>query len=775
MAGLGNIARMNSRSGEKLSRSEGWRAFRWSLGYLLPYRGLLIVGMLCALMHSALYAVGISAALPVLKVLLDEEGLYAAFARFAADQRAGVRLESAARAGLAAAGDPSAGLAVVRRVREGTAADRAGLREGDVLLGLGDFKFAPDQLSQPSGWTQTAAMIGTSHDAQTLGIGSWHLIRARIAPDAGPGTLARAIAAVQSHDGWWVHESALELEGVRFDAVEIPLEPVPMYLLAGGRLADWFRSSLGIQDRFGELVVLLAGLMVITVISNILRFLGEYQVGKCVFYSMVDLRREMLAKALRLPMGYYQHNLSDTTSQFVQDTQALSRSMLLLFGKVAREPLRAVAAFVVLIVMDAWLILLLLAAAAPCYFVIRKAGRVIHRSTTRLLTGYSSMVKNLQATFSGLKAVKAFGAEDLEAQRFAEVDRSMLRQFKLLAKVEAAMPPIIETVSLAAAAVGLLFLARAVLDGRTSTSEFLAVGVVLAAMFDPIRKVAAVWNRVQGGGAAARRIKQLLDEPDEWRGAWGAVVVGPLQDRIRLEEVRFCYPGNETPALDGVSLDVPAGRKLAIVGPNGAGKSTLVSLLPRLYELTGGRILWDGQDLAGADLASLRRQIGLMSQESIIFPLSIRENIALGRPEAGDEQIREAARRAYALDFIEDAKSCPEGFDTLLGEQGVGLSGGQRQRLVLARVILRDAPLLILDEATSAADAQSEALIATALREFSRGKTVLVIAHKLSTVQDADCIAVIDAGRLVDSGSHVELLERCDLYQRLCSLQLSGG
>ena len=314
----------------------------------------------------------------------------------------------------------------------------------------------------------------------------------------------------------------------------------------------------------------------------------------------------------------------------------------------------------------------------------------------------------------------------------------------------------------------MLFAARQIIAGEILMSEVVLSLGALGIAGSKLKILSQLVNDLQGADAIARRMLEVMKESPE-HDPPGATSLPRHAESIRFEGVRFRYPGAEQDALRGIDLEVRHGERVAIVGPNGCGKSTLLGLVPRLLEPTGGRVLLDGHDLAGASLGSLRDQVAVVTQESVLFRGSIADNIRLGRPDAPDEAMRSAAEQARATAFIE---ALPGGYDADVAEQGQSMSGGQRQRICIARAILRDPAILILDEATSQVDSESEALITEAIAAFGRDRTVLLIAHRLATVLDADRIVVMSDGRIVDEGTHAELLERCDLYGRLCRTQL---
>jgi ABC-type multidrug transport system fused ATPase/permease subunit len=319
---------------------------------------------------------------------------------------------------------------------------------------------------------------------------------------------------------------------------------------------------------------------------------------------------------------------------------------------------------------------------------------------------------------------------------------------------------------------GVVWLAQRSMRGEISPQEFLYMGLLMAAVFDPIRRVSTIFTRMQRADAACARIFEIIDMPAEERNGLAGRVLPPLRGEIEFRDVTFTYPGQQVPALAEINLTVTAGQRVAIVGPNGSGKTTLIGLLLRFFEPGAGAILVDGTDIATASIRSLRGQVSLVTQEAIVFAMSARDNIGYGLAGATEEQIVEAARKAHADEFIE---RMPDGYDTVIGESGATLSGGERQRLSLARAIIRDAPIFIFDEATSQIDVDSEQKIHQAMVEFMRGRTSLVIAHRIATISDADQIVVLDRGRIEDQGTHDELLTRCELYKTLYYTHLAGA
>jgi ATP-binding cassette, subfamily B, bacterial MsbA len=537
-------------------------------------------------------------------------------------------------------------------------------------------------------------------------------------------------------------------------------------------------------DAFTTLVWLFAFVVLTVALRGIFDFGQESMVGNVVNRSLFDLRNRFFRNVIHLDVNQFgEQGSGEMLSRFTNDMELVGQGMKTIFGRVVSEPLKAISCIAFAFWISWQLTLMFLILVPVALFILTKVGRMMKRATRRLLERMSSIYKILQDVFHGISVVKAFTREAYERRRFREVTKDYCHKAIMVVNLDALADPVIELLGVVAVALALLAGAYLVLDRSAEErlfgmrmsnhplepEELLALYAYLVAIADPVRKLSSVYTRMQSGFAASDRIFDFLDRRPHVRPNSDGRRLEAVRQSIEFRDICFSYdPDN--PILTNVHLYVRAGETIALVGRNGCGKTTLVGLLPRFCDPDHGAVLIDGVDVRKMSVRSLRKQIGVVTQKAILFEGTIFDNIAYGLRHATPEQVEAAARMANAHEFVLEL---PQGYQTRIGEAR-GLSGGQMQRIALARAILRDPKILILDEFTSAADAESEADIHRALREFKRDRTGFVITHRLNTLEIADRIVVMDEKRIVAVGTHAELLAGCPLYVRLHEAQGGG-
>jgi ATP-binding cassette, subfamily B, bacterial MsbA len=485
--------------------------------------------------------------------------------------------------------------------------------------------------------------------------------------------------------------------------------------------------------------------------------------------SAVQLR--MFAHLMRADLGFFQKtSTGKLISRFNNDANMLRAAVSTALTGIVKDTL-TLAFLVALMFWQDWVLALIAFFVFPVAVLpIVRIGKRMRKVSASTQAEMGELTTILDETFQGARHVRAYGMEEYEIGRARRAIDTVFALVHKAGRVRSATHPIMETLGGVAIAIVIFYGGAQVISGQTTPGTFFSFITALLLSYQPLKSLANLNTSLQEGLAAADRVFRLLDLEPEIRDAPGAVALGRAHGAVRFEGVRFGYePG--TAALDGIDLDIAGGMTAALVGPSGAGKSTVLNLIPRFYDCDAGRVTVDGHDVRDVTLASLRANIALVSQEISLFDDTIRANIAYGRPGATEEQIVAAARAAGAHEFIERLR---DGYDTHVGGRGLKLSGGQRQRIAIARAMLKDAPILLLDEATSALDTETERQVQAALAGLMRGRTTIVIAHRLSTVIDADVIFVMEAGRVVETGSHAELLARGGAYARLYALQFAG-
>ncbi|MEM7227505.1 MAG: ABC transporter ATP-binding protein [Planctomycetota bacterium] len=523
-------------------------------------------------------------------------------------------------------------------------------------------------------------------------------------------------------------------------------------------------------DRFQGVILIVVILCIMTLIGATANFLHQYLSITVATRTIARARHRAFETTLAMPLStVVQRGASEFVARIVRDTAELQRGLVALMSKSVAHSTQGIVMFIVALAVGRSLTLIALVILPILLITIRKLGKRIRRGTRGALQGQEDLLRLATESIQGLRSVKANTGESAVISQFDVMNQHVIRQ-ELRARIARAFSsPFVETIAIIIVGLLACIAAKQILDGALSIDQFVVALGSLGLAGSKFKMMTNLITEMQAASAPARRLMDILEiAPEEAEDA-NRPEIAPHATSIRFDDVSLVYPGKTEAALSHVTLDIRFDERVAVVGPNGSGKTTLLSLVPRLLTPDSGSVLIDGVDIASVGVQSLRRQVAVVAQETMLFRGSIAENIAFGTPSASREQIEDAARRAHAHEFI---MQMPNQYDADVAEQGASLSGGQRKRLSIARAILRDPRILILDEATSQIDADSEAQIHAAVTEFSAGRTVLVIAHRLSTVRDADRIVVMNAGGIDDVGTHDELLGRSEIYRRLSQTQL---
>lgn len=515
---------------------------------------------------------------------------------------------------------------------------------------------------------------------------------------------------------------------------------------------------------------MLAGsLVVITLVKGLSEYASNMLMTRTGLKVVTRLRRQLYEHILRQsPVFFQKYPSSSLLAHLANDTEKVQLGVSYLVADLLREGFTFLGILVFVFVLNWKLTLVFLALGPVVYFVTVRLGRRLRHRSNAALRDTEDLFGTAQEAIGGIAIVKAFAAEGYESRRFSAAAERLARSQYRAAVVNFLSSPLLELIGMIAIALFLLYAQSIVASSEMSAGALVGWVVAVFRLYDPVRRLSRVQNQYQQAFAASARIFSILDTHTEQTDPPGAVELPPFARRIEFRDVSFRYPDGDRDVLHGVSLTIERGEVVALVGHSGAGKSTMASIMLRLHDATDGCVLVDGLDVRQATLESLRRQVALVSQETILFNDTVLANIAYGIESPDPEAVRRAASIAYADGFIEER---PEGYATEIGERGMRLSGGQRQRLAIARALLKDAPILVLDEATSALDTHAEREVQRALSNLMEGRTSLVIAHRLSTVQRADKIVVLDGGRVVESGRNEDLLERNGLYRALYEMQ----
>jgi ATP-binding cassette, subfamily B, bacterial MsbA len=729
--------------------------------FALPYKVRFGLSICCAAMVALLFFTELGAVYPLLHILFDrqnpqrwmaekidsiEDELGVLEARKAEAQR----VQAVARTGrrdFEGLQKRNRELYDDLRDQENSLREHEG-RLGDAALRDQGGPAAPDQVSRLEGLRRSKHLAEARWkelaDCASL------LRRQEMAP------LDRRVAAIDAEIGdedWWLRRYML-------------VQPfVNRYLPA---------------DSFKCLLLLIAMVMLGVAIKGVFLFLQEVLVADVMQLTLLRIRNRFFRRTVNLDLASFSdQGSSELMARFTNDMDSFGQGLNTLMTKLIREPMRIVACLCGAIAFNWRLTLLTLILVPISAATTYRVGKIMKRAVRRSLESMSTIYKILQESFQGIKIVKAFAMERVERRRFFKETKNLYRKSVRVAMIDAMSDPVLEMLTLTTVAIALLAGSYLVLN-RTiylelgifrlqlaaqpmEMQDLFALYAMLAGVSDPIRKLANVHSKIQRASAAADRICAMMDRAPRVIDRKRAPVLPRHRQAVELEQVTFSYNG-ETPVLKGLSLGVRHGETIALVGPNGCGKTTLMNLIPRFWDVQSGAIRIDGHDIRDVPLRSLRRQIGIVLQETILFQDTIANNIAYGNPSASREAVIQAAESAYAHQFI---LGLPQGYDTVVGERGYGLSGGQRQRIALARVMLRDPSILILDEATSAVDIQDEVLIRKAIEEFARGRTTFLISHNLASIQVADRIVLLNGGRIEAVGTDQELQRTSALYRRL--------
>lgn len=524
-----------------------------------------------------------------------------------------------------------------------------------------------------------------------------------------------------------------------------------------------------IAQDYQMLVYLTIAVGAIYLVKGVCDF-GQYYLMAHVGQSVMrDLREDLFRALERMSLAFYiRHSTGELLSRMNNDVNLVQGAMTNAITGIVRDAITVVVLVFVVFYRDFWLALMAMAVYPVAVYPLLQFGKKLKQYSRRMLVSLEDITERLNEFITGIRIVKAFAMEEYERSRFKVENEKLFRSFMKRFKIRAFSNPVMETLGGLGVCAILFYGGYQVIYGNSTPGNFFSFMVALGLLYEPIKRINEVNITIQEGVSAGERIFELLDTPADVTDRPDAGTLAAVEGEVVFDNVEFAY--DSEPVLRGVSLHANPGEAIAVVGESGAGKSTLLDLLPRFYDVAGGRITIDGVDIRDVTQRSLREQIGIVTQQTILFDDTVRNNIAYGRPDLSLEDVMDAARASHAHGFI---GALPNGYDTRIGENGVKLSGGQRQRIAIARALLKNPPILVLDEATSSLDSESEKAVQHALERLMKGRTTLVVAHRLSTISKVDRIYVLAGGRIVESGGHDELLSVNGEFARLYNLQFA--
>jgi ABC-type multidrug transport system fused ATPase/permease subunit len=722
--------------------------------YVWPQWPRIITVVVAAVIVAILLSLSFMTVIPLLKVMMGKEGLHNWVDRKTCNYKYGVDFYVPNAIDIIDKGrEDIAYSLLITGVEKNSLAESAGLKPTDRIVGAGDFLISKE-----------AEKILFSRMLEELATTKESKIKVQLKRLNKESTLEDETLELNTP------ENKAYIDSLQYGRIGRIKWEVKLAII---ERAQWVVGLLPREqnqpDSTRAVIFIIWVIGVATIIRCLAKFYQDYMAQKVVQIGINHLREDAFGHVMNMPIGFFANERpSDTVSRIIRDTSVMGNAIKIMLGKALREPLNAMFMLGCAMLLNWQLTLIFLCSAPVVLGLVAMFGRKMKKATRKSLMASSQMLAKLLDMISGLKVVKVYNQQDYEQGAFKKINNKLLKQLLKISKVDAATMPVLEVLGMAAGSAALIMGVRWVTQNKMESTVFLGLLILLGATAESVRKTSDIWNKIQEANAAAERVFAIIDEPIE-KERPNAFELEPLKGRIEFADIFFTYPNAKSPTLKGINLSVQAGHNVAIVGPNGSGKTTLANLIPRFYDPDSGRILINGKDIRNATLYSLRNQIGLVTQNVVTFNDTISANIAYGRPNASEKEIITAAKSAYAHEFI---SPLPNGYDTIIGEHGSGLSGGQLQRIVIARAILKDPAILIFDEATSHVDADSEAKIHAAIEKIMKNRTSFIIAHRFSTVINADVIVVMNDGQIIAHGHHDELIKSCQLYQSLYETQL---